>query len=72
MDRETLTNAIKGGPVRVTMNDGSKYEIPSLEVCLVSEISAYVLYRDENEKWRTHILSLVGMTRIEELKLANE
>jgi len=30
------------------MNDGSKYEIPSLEVCLVSEISAHVVYRDEN------------------------
>jgi len=54
------------------MNDGSKYEIPSLEVCLVSEISTHVLYRDEDGKWRTHILSLVGITRIEELKLAND
>ena len=71
MDRKTLTEAIKKGPVRVTMNDGSQYLIPSLEMALISDTSAHVLYRDEEDgKMRTHILALVYMVRIEELATA--
>ncbi len=68
MDRTTLTEAIKRGPVKVHMNDGSSFLIPSIEFAVVSDISAHVLYRDEDGKYRAHILALVCMTRIEELE----
>ena len=70
MDRETLTKALKSGPVQVTMNDGSKYVIPSLEFALVSDISAHVLYKADDGKMKVHILALVCMVRIEELEAA--
>lgn len=67
MDRLTLTNAIKASPVRVTMNDGSRYEIASIEMAVVDDIAAHVLYRDADGKYRTHILALVCMVGIEPL-----
>lgn len=67
MDRQTLLEAVKRGPVRVTMNDGSKYEIPSLEFCAVGDIAAYVLLRGEDGKLRARHLALVCMVEIEEL-----
>lgn len=33
MDRETLLQAIELGPVRVTMNNGSTFDIDRLIVC---------------------------------------
>lgn len=66
MDRETLSQAIKRGPVRVTMNDGSQYLIPNMEMAIVSDIAAIVLYRAEDGKMRTHSLALVCMVRVEE------
>lgn len=68
MEREDPLGWIKRGPVRVTMNDGSQFVIPSLEWCLVTPISAHVLYRADDGKLRTHYLSLVAMTRVEELE----
>jgi hypothetical protein len=69
MDRKTLIDAIKRGPVKVHMNDGSSFLIPSMEFAIVSDISAHILYRDvEDGKYRAHILALVCMGRIEELQ----
>ena len=45
-----LVKAIKRGLVRVTMNDGSKYDIPSLEFCSVGNIAAYVLLKSDDGK----------------------
>ena len=70
MDRVTLVEAIKRGPVRVTMNDGSQFEIPSLEFCAVGDIAAYVLLRGEDGKLRPRHLALVCMVQIEELSVA--
>lgn len=67
MDRQTLLEAIKRGPIRVTMNDGSKVEIPSLEFSAVGDIAAYVLIRDDDGKLRARHLALAGMVQIEEL-----
>jgi len=72
MDREELHEALNRGPVAVTMNDGSRYVIPSLEMAVVSDLSASVLYKSDDGKWRTHILSLVAMVRIEELETTTE
>ncbi len=65
MDRETLLNAIKEGPVVVKMNDGSRYEIPSIEFATVGDIAAYVLVRDGDGKLRARSLALVCMCSVE-------
>ncbi|MCY3011802.1 MAG: hypothetical protein NTY42_18530 [Planctomycetota bacterium] len=68
MDRQELIDWVKRGPVRVTMSDGSTHVIPSLEWCLITPVSAHVLYRAEDGKLRTHYLSLVCMARVEQLE----
>ena len=67
MDRDTLLEEIRTGPVRVHMNDGTSFLIPSREVALVDQIAASVLYKDDAGIWKTHVLSLVCMTRIERM-----
>jgi hypothetical protein len=67
MDRETLLDAIKQGPVRVHMNDGRSFEIPSMEFAIVDSIAAHVLIKEPDGKYRARILSLVCMTEIEKL-----
>lgn len=67
MDRETLLEAIRKGPVIVHMNDGSKFEIPSMEFAVVGNIGAYVLVKDADGKLRGRHLALVCMVQIEEL-----
>jgi hypothetical protein len=68
MDRSTILEALKRGPVKVHMKDGSSFIIPSLEFAVVSDIAAHVLFRDSDGKFRTHILGLVCMARIEEIE----
>lgn len=67
MDRQTLMDEVRQGPVRVFMNDGTHHDIPSIEYCLVDQVAARILYRDEAGTWRTKVLSLVCMSRIEHL-----
>jgi len=64
MDRETLLDAVRAGPVEVTMNDGQTFEIPGIEFCIVDDIAAYVLTRREDGSWKAKILALVCMTAI--------
>jgi len=68
VDRETLLNAVRGGPVAVSMDDGQRIVIPSTEFCLVDDIAAHVLYRDDAGAWKTKIASLVYMTAITPLE----
>lgn len=70
MDRETLLAAIREGPVVISMNDGSRYEIPSAEFATVSDIAAAVLVRDPDGKLRHRLLSLVCMCSVEPLTAA--
>ncbi|MEM8944813.1 MAG: hypothetical protein AAGD11_06480 [Planctomycetota bacterium] len=67
MDREELTSLIKKGPVRILMNDGNSYKVPSAEFALVSDIAAYKLYRADDGKMRTMVLPLVTMSGVEPL-----
>lgn len=64
MDRETLMEAIRSGPIEVTMNDGQTYTIESPEFCIVDDIAAHVLTQREDGSWKAKILSLVCMTSI--------
>ncbi len=68
MDRETLNDAIQGGPIRVTMNTGQSFEIPSRDHAIVDSIAAHVLTKDADGKYRARILALVCMVSIEKLE----
>lgn len=65
MDREELQALIRKGPVKITMNDGQVFEIPTSDFCIVSDISAALLRKCEDGKWRTIHLPLVTMTSVE-------
>lgn len=67
MDRSTLIEAQRRGPVRITMNDGSVFNVPSIELCAVTDIAAYLVTLADDGKWRGRYLSLVCMVSVEEL-----
>jgi hypothetical protein len=72
MDRETLLQAVEHGPVRVTMNDGSVYDIDSLRDVAVDQAVCYLMRRDrETGRYKAVWLSLVCMTKVEQLEVAN-
>jgi hypothetical protein len=68
MDREELTALIKSGPILVRMNDGHEYHIDGPEFATVSDISAAVLYRGADGKYRHIHLPLVTMSGVELLQ----
>ena len=72
MDREELTELIKQGPVRIRMNNGETYDVPSIEFAVVSDIAASVLVRGEDDKMRTKHLALVAMCSVEPLSAQAE
>lgn len=60
---------VRRGPIRLTMNDGSVYDVPGVEHCLVSQISISVLVKSTSDgKWRQHHLPLVTIAGVEELQ----
>jgi hypothetical protein len=65
MDCEELKNLIAEGPVRITMNSGRTFDIPNREFALVSDTTAYVLYRAEDGRLKTAVLPLVTMSVVE-------
>lgn len=67
MDRETLLQAIEHGPVRVTMNDGSSYDIESLRDVAVDSTTCYLKRRASDDRYRAIWLALVCMTKVEQL-----
>ena len=68
MDRETLIQAAKAGPIRVTMNDGRVFDIPSIEFVTADDIAAHVVTKSADGRYRAKILSLVTMVSIESLE----
>lgn len=71
MDRHELTELIRQGPVRVRMNNGDTYEIPSSEFAAVSDISAAVLVRNNGKLTFRH-LALVCICSVELLPSPND
>ncbi len=66
MDRKELTQLISEGPILIRMNDGREYLVESVQFATVSDISAAVLYRDEEDDKYRHIhLPLVTMAGVE-------
>ena len=72
MDRTTLINALRLGPIRIKMNDGTSYNVPSIELYSVTDIAAYLVTLDKDGKWRGRHLALVCMVSIEELSPQEE
>lgn len=70
MDRETLNHAINEGPIRITMNDGSTFDIVDRSTVLFDATTAYVLQRASDGKMRAVWLSLVCMCKVERLLTA--
>ena len=64
MDRESLMDAVRNGPVEITMNDGQKLVIPGIEFCVVDDIAAHILYRADDGSYKTKIAALVCMNTI--------
>ena len=71
LDRETLLQAIEHGPVRLTMNDGSSYEISSLRDVAVDSTTCYLMKRGDDGRYRAVWLALVCMTKVEQLSVAS-
>lgn len=70
MDRDTLLRAIEHGPVRVTMNDGSFYDIDGLRDFAVDSTTCYLMRRQTDGRYRAIWLALVCMTKVEQLQVA--
>jgi hypothetical protein len=56
MDRDELVHLIHQGPVRVRMNNGDVWDIPSAEFAIVGDLHAAVLVRDDDGIRRAKIL----------------
>ncbi len=66
MHRKGILDLLKQGPIRVRMNNGDEYVIPSLEFAAIGDIAAHVLTRDaEDGLLHGRMLSLVAMCSVE-------
>ena len=71
MDRDELNEWIRQGPIRITMNSGDKIDVTNREMVTVSSMSAVVLVRGEDGRYRHHVYPLVTMSKIEQLEPAS-
>lgn len=70
MDREALLQAIEHAPVRVTMNDGTIFDIDGLRDVGVDSTTCYLMKRGADGRYRATWLALVCMTKVEQLEPA--
>ncbi len=71
MDRDELIHLIQRGPVRVRINNGDVWDIPSSESAIVGDLDAAVLVRDDDGVRRAKILSLDCMCSAEPMEPAS-
>lgn len=71
MDHKELNRWIRQGPVRITMNSGDTVDIINPEMVIVSSMTAVVLVRCDDGKYRHKIFPLVAMSKIEQLEPAS-
>ena len=71
MDREELNKWIRRGPIRITMNSGDTVDIHRREMVTVSSMSAVVLVKCPDGKYRHQVYPLVTMSKIEQLEPAS-
>ena len=66
MNPEELRAIVQTGPLTIRMNDGRAYEVPGPDYILIGQMSAVVLHKSEDGKWRNITLRLVTMTAAEQ------
>jgi hypothetical protein len=66
MEPDEVRGWIKRSPVRIRMNNGDTYEVPSPEFALVGDYSVAVLTRD-NGRMLNKLLALVNISGIVQL-----
>lgn len=71
MDREELNDMIRQGPIRITMNSGDTVDILNREMVLVGSMTAAVLVKGADGKYRHHLYPLVTMSKVEHLEPAS-
>jgi hypothetical protein len=70
MEPDELRDWIRRCPVRIRMNSGDTYEVPSPEFALVSDYSVAILTR-ENGRMLNRLLSLMNISEVCELSSAD-
>jgi hypothetical protein len=65
MEPDELKAWIRRGPVRIRMNNGDTYDVPSPEFALISDYSVAVLTRD-NGRMLNRLLSLMNISEVSE------
>jgi len=66
MDPEELKSIMQAGPFIIRMNDGRSYDVQGPDYILIGQMSAVVLCKGEDGKWRNITLPLVTMTAAEQ------
>lgn len=71
MERKEVLSLMEAGPIRIVMNDGRAFEVAHPREAVVSDISAYVLYRDpEDGRLKAVVLPLVTMAAVHPIEAA--
>ena len=65
MEPDELRAWIRRSPVRIRMNNGDTYEVPSPEFALISDYSIAILARD-NGRMLNRLLSLINISEVSE------
>ena len=64
MDREEMTALLEGGPVTITMNNGSRYTVTPDSQPSCSDIALSFLAKSPDGRWRHVYLPLVTMAEV--------
>jgi hypothetical protein len=67
MEPDEVRTWLRRSPVRIRMNNGDTYDIPSHEFALVGDYSVVVLTRDSG-RMLNKILALVNISEISEIE----
>jgi hypothetical protein len=67
MEPDEVRTWLRRTPIRIRMNNGDTYEVPSPEFAIVGDFSMSVLTRD-NGRLLNKILALINISEITELQ----
>jgi hypothetical protein len=71
MELDEVRAWLRRCPIRIRMNNGDMYELPSPEFAIVGDYSMSVLHRD-NGRLLNKIIALVNISEIAELEQSAE
>jgi hypothetical protein len=71
MEPDEMKDWLRRCPIRIRMNSGDTYDVPSPEFALISDYSVAVLTRD-NGRMLNHLLALVNISEVIDLSESAE